>query len=308
MISSKTSGNYHIIQNIVYLCRWTSQSFFDPVLHKITTMIRSQMTAAKNECGYPVVNEIVLTGGMARSYYVYGFIRRCFDNLANCLLFITAYGSVLCGILDMKPVTYCAPLHCGIESTPSFHFLPENEATYWSNPYHYRNEPDLKTGVVSWVLTRNIEYSPEYQRSQTMHYLYTEGKPTLLAVPVYGCALDDTPESVSDSSVMLLDHIMVDFSILDLAKFPKHEISAQEIIKRQHHSGRYGRYGRPDRLREIWIIEYFIEITFSAEPDVVEFTAHIRGSHPSMTIGRLRIKMKGLVDHRNNRYLAERMA
>ncbi|KAL4884220.1 hypothetical protein BJY04DRAFT_16025 [Aspergillus karnatakaensis] len=137
----------------------------------------------------------------------------------------------------------------------------------------------MKTNTVFWMLKKG---NTDYKRPLTMNYLLTAGKPSLLAVPIYGCAWKKPPEEVNHDGAHLLDYLMVDFKKTDESKFNPFVVDG----------------------RKVCIVTYVIEVAFVIESGVLEFTAQIRHeNHPGTIIGRLRHTMKDLVQRQDNYFL-----
>ncbi|KAJ5466175.1 actin-like ATPase domain-containing protein [Penicillium desertorum] len=195
------------------------QSLFDRVIRNIIGLINSQMAAAERECGRPVINKLVLVGGLASSPYLQRELHRCF-GVGGRMLSMTltpgeptmavAHGSALAAMQEVQARRVRTPRHYGIGSSAH----PEAE--------------------VEWVITKDKLY--EHGRIYTPGYpwsyqLYQEGHAQVMTIPLYSCELSSPPPTTRFSGVTLEGFILVDFSCLKLGLLPRGGATSRMLVE-----------------------------------------------------------------------------
>ncbi|KAJ5187904.1 actin-like ATPase domain-containing protein [Penicillium cf. viridicatum] len=67
------------------------QSLFDPIVYNVISLVNSQIAAAGREYGRPVINKIVLVGGLASSPYLQRALHQCFEVPGRSSITVTSW-------------------------------------------------------------------------------------------------------------------------------------------------------------------------------------------------------------------------
>ncbi|KAI9367277.1 hypothetical protein BJX61DRAFT_547640, partial [Aspergillus egyptiacus] len=199
------------------------QDLFDPVIKKIGKLICSQLGAANENSGHPLVKNIVLVGGLAASPYVQYRLREAFTVEGKVTVFVphnpqlaVAIGATLRARFGDPPRMVTPPLHYGFEIPRSFRRGEDPEARAVRNPL---NGEMMLSGTASWVLIKGTRYPEDYNHVVTTYKAFTSGAPVI--IPVYVCQQEVAPESIANERVAVTTSIWLNVGMLDLDQFAR---------------------------------------------------------------------------------------
>ncbi|CAI7668568.1 unnamed protein product [Penicillium viridicatum] len=245
------------------------QSLFDPVVHSVIGLVNSQIEAAGREYGRPVINKIVLVGGLALSPYLQRALQ-CFEVPGRLSITVipqdpimaVSNGSVLSSLykLDVR-----SPRHYGLGS-PSRHGAEEIEWIIFTVSF-------TQFGRISPTLLTKVHQGQQYQQGPTdahkhlrPYYLYQAGDARVMTIPLYSYEPSSPRHTAESKDVTLAGLIVADFSGLDL------DIHNEERLNN----------------RMLYKLNYLVEFIFDATNGALHFTVQAHGR----VIGELSLQLR----------------
>ncbi|KAJ5509810.1 actin-like ATPase domain-containing protein [Penicillium freii] len=245
------------------------QSLFDHVVRSVIGLVNSQIEAAGREYGRPVINKIVLVGGLALSPYLQRALHQCFEVPGRLSITVirqdpimtVSNGSVLSSLykLDVR-----SPRHYGLGS-PSRQGA-EIEWIIFTVSF-------TQFGRISPTLLTKVHQGQQYQQGPTdahkhprPYYLYQTGDARVMTIPLYSYEPSSPRHTAESNDVTLAGLIVVDFSGLDL------DIHNEERLNN----------------RMLYKLNYLVEFIFDATNGALHFTVQAHGR----VIGELSLQLR----------------
>ncbi|CAI7585778.1 unnamed protein product [Penicillium discolor] len=236
------------------------QSLFDPVVYNVIGLVNSQIAAADREYGRPVINKIVLVGGLASSPYLQRALHQCFEVPGRSSITVTSWDPIMAVSNGSALASLCkldvrSPRNYGLGS-PS---REEEEKIEWI----IFKVGFTQSGRISPTLLTKVYQGQQYQQGPTdahkhprPYHLYPAGYAKVMTIPLYSCELSSSRHTAESNDVTLAGLIVADFSGLDLDIHNEEGLSDQMLYK----------------------LDYLVEFIFDAKNGALRFTvqAHAR--------------------------------
>ncbi|KAJ5154781.1 actin-like ATPase domain-containing protein [Penicillium coprophilum] len=191
------------------------QTLFDPVIDNIIHLVNSQIEAADREYGSPVINKILLVGGLASSPCLQDAFRRNFEVSGRSLITLPPRESVMAvstgSALQAMRAKFRSPRHYGVGSP-----LPRGRLNF------QRMEIQREVEEIKWFIVKGKRYQEGliYAHTNAVSYhLYHEHDAKVMVIPVYSCELSSPPypaHAAQFNDLTVVGYIFADFSTLDL--------------------------------------------------------------------------------------------
>ncbi|KAJ5976713.1 actin-like ATPase domain-containing protein [Penicillium viridicatum] len=246
------------------------QSLFDPVVHSVIDLVNSQIEAAGREYGRPVINKIVLVGGLALSPYLQRALHQCFEVPGRLCITVTPQDPIMAvsnGSVLLSPckLDVRSPRHYGLGS-PSRQGAEEIEWINFMVSF-------TQFGRISPTLLTKVHQGQQYQQGPTdahkhprPYYLYQAGDARVMTIPLYSYEPSSPRHTAESNDVTLAGLIVADFSGLDL------DIHNEERLNN----------------RMLYKLNYLVEFIFDATNGALHFTVQAHGR----VIGELSLQLR----------------
>ncbi|KAJ5945561.1 actin-like ATPase domain-containing protein [Penicillium verhagenii] len=233
-------------------------ALFDPVFYSIASLVNSQIMAANQAYGSPVINKIALVGGMASSPYLYRTLRQCFEIPGRFSVVLpssdpsmaVASGSVLRALRREEVVELRSPRHYGLESA-----LSQNVADHQLMADQVRAQAEIE-----WVITKGQQYRQGHTYSNDLSLLYHDGDAMMMTIPIYSCELSNPPclaNTAQFEDITLAGFIVVDLMSINL----KYCVRQKDL----------------DTGLSVYRLDCSVEFVFDAENGRLDFAVKILG-------------------------------
>ncbi|KAE8396111.1 hypothetical protein BDV23DRAFT_144350 [Aspergillus alliaceus] len=259
-------------------------TIFDPVIDKITSLVRQQVEDAREETGKDIINRIILVGGFGDSEYLRKSFRSSFEVQDKITVTIPdapqaaiVQGAALRGLEGLRSTTKRCRRHYGFTYSIPFRDGIDDEGDSYVHPY---SGTKMVSGIMKWMVAKGDKYEEDYTDSITLLRPHTASWGRKKSITLYACDQTSAPERVNckglsaevskcadrsdeESDVYEVGDIVVDFTGVDL-----------EIFDSKMKDG-----------RRIYSLSYDVKVIFGAQEGVLKFEAVTQGQ----TIGRTSI-------------------
>ncbi|KAJ5938908.1 actin-like ATPase domain-containing protein [Penicillium verhagenii] len=211
-------------------------ALFDPVIYNIASLINSQIMAANQAYGSPVINVSILprspcTLAKEKDYFrklllweewhprptfTARFVnaskyredsRSSFHPLSLYRSMAVANGSVLRALRRDKVLELRSPRHYGLVSA-----LSQN-----ARDYQLLADKVQAQAEIQWVITKGQQYRQGHTYSNDLSLWYHDGDARMMTIPIYSCELSNPP--CLANTAQFKDITLVGFIVVDLMAF-----------------------------------------------------------------------------------------
>ncbi|CAI7630130.1 unnamed protein product [Penicillium glandicola] len=252
------------------------RSLFDPVISNIIDLVKSQIAAAHEKCGTPVINKIALVWGLALSPYLQSALRQCFEApRGSCIIVMppnpimaVSDGSALGALREDYAAEVRYPRYYGFGSPSPRGVRP---CVQCMNSADHSNRK-MKAQEIECVIVKGKRYQEGlvYIHGNTsMHHVYHDGDAKVMSIPVYSYELSsplDSAGTTQFNDITLAGLIAADFSSLDLTQ-----------VNRR----------KDPHMRMLYRLDYLVTFIFDVENGTLRFTVEALGE----VIGRMSLEL-----------------
>ncbi|PYI31866.1 actin-like ATPase domain-containing protein [Aspergillus indologenus CBS 114.80] len=277
---------YDSEERLVKITSGDLSAIFDPVVNQVITLIQRQITDARNLRGRGTINRIILVGGFGDSEYLRKAVKSTFATTGEIAVTIptdpqTAIvrGAALRGLEGIRPSTKRCRRHYGFSRGIPFREGYDDEKNAYIDAFHDKKRVG---GIMKWMIAKGESYAENYKQTTCIHWTHWSWaslKKTSRFYAYDGMLAPEREDAIgmlyslvqiifrSDHAILegvyRVGRIIVDFSQVDLSRFPVKEKDSHKIYK----------------------LEYNIRVTFGARDGLLNFEAISQGK----TIGKTSI-------------------
>ncbi|RAH64719.1 Hsp70 family protein [Aspergillus aculeatinus CBS 121060] len=259
---------YDAEERLVKITSGDLSALFDPVVNQVITLIQRQITDARNLRGRGIINRIILVGGFGNSEYLQKAIKSTFATTGEIAVTnptdpqaAIVQGAALRGLEGIRPSTKRCRRHYGFARGIPFREGHDDEKNSYIDAFDGIKRVG---GIVKWMIAKGESYAENYKQTAYVHWTHWSCESLKKHSNFYAYDEMLAPERKDDVGVYRVGRIIVDFSQVDLSRFPVKEKDGDKVYK----------------------LEYNIRVTFGARDGLLKFEAISQGK----TIGETSIE------------------
>ncbi|KAL4734478.1 actin-like ATPase domain-containing protein [Aspergillus similis] len=266
-LSEPNSDHFDDEERLVILSSDDLRAIFAPVVDQILSLVRQQITDARDDAERDVINRIILVGGFGDSEYLRKSFRSQFGSDGQITVTVPdspqaaiVQGAALRGLEGLQSTTKRCRRHYGFPWSIPFRPGIDDEVNSYIDQFEGRK---YVSGIMEWMIAKGDKYAENHTESVSICRTFYVHETKRCTLNLYACDRAVAPERKDSIAVYKVGSIVVDLTSVDLA-------SCEYKI----------RYGL-----KLYRLKYKLHVTFGAREGILKFHATSQGQ----TIGQTSI-------------------